>query len=210
MKTKKTTGLADMPLISGKIRKRWIRQGVISLWIFVILWVLVGTNNHLGGITRNMILESLSPENDWLPLIKEVFRTEGDFIDTQQQMVLPVSGIVTMGYGWAVGKDRLGDIWHGGMSIKAENAQPVKAAASGVIQDISLEKNKGYRITISHHQELTSIYGNLESIQVKRKQEVRQGEVLGKTGHREIYFEIRVKGTPVDPLNYLRNRSQNV
>lgn len=210
IKINKSTGYSMMPGMGRRLKKKWVWQFVISFWILVIIWVLIGTNSSLGTMVRNLITESLSPQNDWMPAIEEVLSLDSGKGLIKEQMVLPVSGIVSQGFGWNTDQTDHKQVWHGGIDIKSEKVQPVKAAAAGVVGDISGDANQGYRVIIKHNQELTSIYGNLARVRVKEAQQVRQGEILGETGKWEMHFEIRVKGTPVDPLDYLRSKSQNV
>jgi murein DD-endopeptidase MepM/ murein hydrolase activator NlpD len=210
LKIKKTASYSNVPKVSRRLRKKWIWQLVISFWACVIIWALMGSNSDLGTMTRNFITESLSPQNDWMPAIEEVLNLDSGESGMYEQMVLPVSGIVSEGFGWSMDKTNEEQIWHGGIDIKTEKVQPVKAAAAGMVEEISGDLNNGYRIIVKHNQELTSVYGNLARVRVKKEQQVKQGEIIGETGKREMHFEIRIKGTPVDPLNYLRSKNQNV
>ena len=210
LKTKKTAHYKRTSGMGRRLRKKWIWQFVISFWACVIIWVLIGTNSTLGTIVRNFITSSLSPQNDWMPAIQEVLSLDSGTSGLREQMVLPVSGIVVQGFGWGMDKTGNEQKWHGGIDIKVEKVQPVKAAAAGTVEDVSGDVKTGYRITIKHNQELTTIYDNLAGIKVKKDQQVRQGEQIGETSGREMHFEIRVKGTPVDPLDYLRSNTKNV
>lgn len=201
------------PQISGvgrRLRRKWVWQFVVSFWSCVIIWVLIGSGSTLGVMARNFITSSLSPQNDWMPAIQEVLSLSSGDVNTSEQMVLPVSGIVVQNFGWGTDGVNKEQIWHGGIDIKGQKVQPVKAAAAGVVQDISGDPVKGYQVTIKHNQELTSIYGNLARIMVSQDQQIRQGEQIGETGKIEVHFEIRVKGTPVDPLDYLRSNRKEI
>lgn len=193
-----------------RLRKKWLLQLVVSVWICVIVWVLIGSGSSLGVMVRNFISSSLSPQNDWMPTIQEVLSLSSGDENTREQMVLPVSGIVVKNYGWSYAKGSKEQNWHGGIDIKGEKVQPVKAGAAGAIEDISGDPVKGYQVTIKHNQELTSIYGNLARTAVSKGQQIRQGEKIGETGKAEVHFEIRVKGTPVDPIDYLRSNRTDV
>jgi murein DD-endopeptidase MepM/ murein hydrolase activator NlpD len=210
IKINKSTGLAKSPGMGRRFKKKWIWQSVASFWICVIIWFLVGTNSSLGALVRDFIMSSLSPQNDWMPAIQEVLSLNDGEERINEQMVLPVSGIVTQSFGWSHNKINNEQNWHGGIDIKTEKVQGVKAAAAGTVTDVSGDYLKGYRVTIKHNRELVSIYGNLARVRVKRDQQVRQGEQIGETGILEMHFEVRIKGTPVDPLDYLRSKSQSV
>jgi septal ring factor EnvC (AmiA/AmiB activator) len=55
------------------------------------------------------------------------------------------------------------------------------------------------------------LYGNLLDVAVKRGARVEPGQVLGSvgataTGPAGLYFEMRVDGQPVDPLQWLKRK----
>ncbi|MCR6544998.1 M23 family metallopeptidase [Dehalobacterium formicoaceticum] len=193
-----------------KIRKKWIWQLVVSLWVVILIWVLIGSESSLGGMAKNIITSSLSSENDWTPAIQEVISLSTGDADLLEPMVLPVSGIVTQNFGWSADNGNQENGWHGGIDIKSQKIQPVKAGAAGIVEEISGDIHQGYQVTIKHNAELTSIYGNLARVKVSPNQQIRQGDSIGETGKGEIHFEIRLKGTSVDPLDYLRSSRADV
>lgn len=209
-KIKRTPGYPQVPEMGRKLGRKWVWQFVVSFWACVIIWVLINTGSPLGITVRNFITTSLSPANDWMPMIEEVLSLSSGDTDLGEQMVLPVSGIVVKNFGWNTAGDGQEQEWHGGIDINGQKVQAVKAAAAGMVQDISGDEIKGYQVTIKHNQELSSIYGNLARITVRKDQQIRQGEQIGETGKSQVHFEIRVKGTPVDPLDYLRSNRKGV
>jgi murein DD-endopeptidase MepM/ murein hydrolase activator NlpD len=62
---------------------------------------------------------------------------------------------------------------------------------------------------IDHHTGIATAYGHQSRIAVSCNQQVSQGQVIGyvgSTGHStgpHLHFEVRLHGTPVDPLGYL-------
>jgi len=64
-------------------------------------------------------------------------------------------------------------------------------------------------VVVDHGGGLSTAYGHQQRIYVAYGQRVGQGEVLGEvgsTGHSfgpHLHFEVRVNGSPVDPLGYL-------
>ena len=62
---------------------------------------------------------------------------------------------------------------------------------------------------IDHHNGLATAYGPQSRIAVGCNQEVAQGQVIGYVGSTgfstgpHLHFEVRLNGTPVDPLGYL-------
>ena len=62
---------------------------------------------------------------------------------------------------------------------------------------------------IQHKYEFSTYYAHLNSINVKLGQEVKRGDVVGILGNSgkstgpHLHYEIRVHGTPIDPLTFL-------
>ncbi len=210
MMAKKSLGYSQLPSFGSRLRKRFICQIVISIWACAIIWVLVTTQNPLGNEVRNFFTSALSPENDWMPAIQEVISLNPEKTNDHEQMVLPVSGIVVKNFGWHGSDQDPTQKWHGGIDIKASNIQPIKAAAAGKVAEISGDPANGYSITIIHNEELNTLYGNLGEVLVKKGQSVKQGENIGEVGKSQVHFEIRVRGTSVDPLDYLRSNRNTI
>lgn len=67
----------------------------------------------------------------------------------------------------------------------------------------------GNHIKIKHDEEIESLYAHLSQVLVNVGDEVVQGQIIGYTGNTgrstgpHLHFEIRLKGTRVDPLNYV-------
>jgi murein DD-endopeptidase MepM/ murein hydrolase activator NlpD len=64
-------------------------------------------------------------------------------------------------------------------------------------------------VVIDHGRGLSTAYGHQSSIAAGNGQTVSQGQTIGYvgcTGHcfgPHLHFEVRVNGSPVDPLGYL-------
>ena len=67
----------------------------------------------------------------------------------------------------------------------------------------------GNLVAIDHGRGISTAYGHQSSIAVSLGQSVSQGQTIGYvgcTGHcfgPHLHFEVRINGTPVDPLGYL-------
>ncbi len=70
----------------------------------------------------------------------------------------------------------------------------------------------GGLVIVDHGSGVSSLYGHLSSIDVKKGDAVEQGQALGRTGTTglaggdHLHFEIRVQGVPVNPLAWLDAR----
>jgi murein DD-endopeptidase MepM/ murein hydrolase activator NlpD len=118
-------------------------------------------------------------------------------------LIWPVSGPITSPFGWRWGR------MHQGIDIGVGYGTPIHAAASGTIIYCGWESGYGNLTVIDHGGDLATAYGHQSSIAVACGQHVNQGDVIGYvgcTGHcfgPHLHFEVRINGSPVDPLGYL-------
>lgn len=87
----------------------------------------------------------------------------------------------------------------------------VSAAAGKVVYAGNALKGYGNLIIIKHNGDYLSAYAHNETILVKEKQRIKQGQVIAKMGNSEssrvqLHFEIRFRGKSVNPMNYLPKR----
>jgi murein DD-endopeptidase MepM/ murein hydrolase activator NlpD len=119
------------------------------------------------------------------------------------QLSWPVSGPVTSGFGVRWGR------MHEGIDIAVPSGTPVGAAASGTVIFAGWMSGYGNLVAIDHGNGLSTAYGHNSSLVVSVGQTVSAGTLIaysGSTGHStgpHVHFEVRVNGTPVDPLGYL-------
>jgi septal ring factor EnvC (AmiA/AmiB activator) len=69
----------------------------------------------------------------------------------------------------------------------------------------------GHLVIVDHGQAALSLYGHMASTAVRRGDRVEAGSTLGDSGRSPagvpaLYFELRVDGRPVDPLQWLASR----
>jgi murein DD-endopeptidase MepM/ murein hydrolase activator NlpD len=118
-------------------------------------------------------------------------------------LLWPVNGPVTSPFGMRWGR------MHTGIDIGVPYGTPIHAAASGQIIYAGWMDGYGNLVFIDHGRGLSTGYAHQSSIAVSNGQAVTQGQVIGYvgcTGHcfgPHLHFEVRVNGTPVDPLGYL-------
>jgi murein DD-endopeptidase MepM/ murein hydrolase activator NlpD len=116
--------------------------------------------------------------------------------------IWPVSGPITSGFGWRWGR------MHEGIDIGAACGTSIRAAASGTIVYAGWMDGYGNITIIDHGGGMATAYGHQSAIYVGGGS-VSQGQTIGavgSTGHStgcHLHFEVRVNGTPVNPLNYL-------
>ena len=117
-------------------------------------------------------------------------------------LVWPVSGPVVSGFGPRWGR------MHEGIDIAVPNGTAVHAAAGGTIIYAGGLGGYGNIVVIDHGNGLATAYAHLSAIWVGGGT-VSLGQAIaasGCTGHclgPHLHFEVRVNGSPVDPLGYL-------
>ncbi len=106
------------------------------------------------------------------------------------------------------------DYSHTGVDLRAPASIPVYAVSDGKVLSTDTQLVGGNVINIDHGQGLVSRYFHLAEFEVKKDQEVRAGQKIamsGGTGRAEgphLHWEMRIRGTPVDPVSTLRLMSQ--
>lgn len=124
-------------------------------------------------------------------------------------LVWPVVGEVTSGFGYRIHPIFNVRKMHTGIDIDADMGAPIKAAAAGTVVSAGWRGGYGKCIVMSHSGTLATLYGHASAILVSVGETVKQGEVIGKVGSTgystgpHLHFEVRVNGSPVDPLGYL-------
>jgi murein DD-endopeptidase MepM/ murein hydrolase activator NlpD len=118
--------------------------------------------------------------------------------------IWPVNGPITGSFG-----ENRGDHMHAGIDIPAPTGTPIRAAGSGRVVLAGWTGGYGNYTCIAHGGSVSTCYAHQSSIAVGTGSSVSQGQLIGyvgSTGHStgpHLHFEVRVGGSPVNPLSYL-------
>lgn len=98
-----------------------------------------------------------------------------------------------------------------GIELAAVEGQPVRAVHEGIVAYADQFTGYGNLVIIEHGDRAYSLYGYLNSLRVGRGDRVEAQAELGVSGRNPagapaLYFELRVDGTAVDPLQWLKRR----
>ncbi len=99
-----------------------------------------------------------------------------------------------------------------GLDIAGERGQAIRAAAPGqVVYTGGGLRGYGQLIILKHDRDFLSAYAHSERIYVTEGDVIKRGQriaAMGSSGTDRIklHFEIRYRGSPVDPLKYLPKR----
>ena len=100
---------------------------------------------------------------------------------------------------------------HSGIDIPAPKGTNVLAANDGVVVKAGRNTAYGNMVMIDHGGGVLTLYGHGSEITVTLGQTVKKGDVIlkvGSTGYstgNHLHFEIRINGSPVNPLPYVTN-----
>ena len=133
----------------------------------------------------------------------------GQVVHGSGAFVWPTSGPITSPFGYRIHPIFGTQIYHSGIDIGVDTGTPIVAADSGVVIEAGWLGGYGYAVVIDHGNGLSTLYGHNSDLAVSPGQSVQQGQVIayaGSTGYStgpHCHFEVRVDGSPVDPMGYL-------
>jgi len=119
------------------------------------------------------------------------------------QLNWPLNAAISSGFGTRWGR------LHAGIDMPVPEGTPIHAADGGRVAIAGWMGGYGNYTCIQHTGSLSTCYGHQSRIAVSVGQSVSQGQVIGysgNTGHStgpHLHFEVRVGGSPVDPMGYL-------
>lgn len=124
------------------------------------------------------------------------------------QLPWPVTGPLRQRFGSQQGGESLTS----GIVIAAAPGTAVKAVATGQVIYADWLRGYGWVLVVDHGQGIMTLYGQNQSLLKQAGEEIKAGDVIayvgqsGGQGQAGLYFEVRQKGSAVDPLLWLRNR----
>jgi septal ring factor EnvC (AmiA/AmiB activator) len=128
----------------------------------------------------------------------------GQFEKLRGRLRLPVRGDVVGRFGSPRGE---GGSWRG-VFIRAGEGTTVHAVAPGKVVFADWLRGFGNLVIVDHGSQYLSIYGNNQSILKHVGDSISSGDVIanvGATGGQSesgLYFELRFRGAPFDPLKW--------
>ncbi|MGB4226990.1 MAG: peptidoglycan DD-metalloendopeptidase family protein, partial [Candidatus Dechloromonas phosphoritropha] len=143
--------------------------------------------------------KAVEVENRYEPAV-----SDSGFARQKGSLRFPVRGAVAGRFGSA--RDG-GGTWRG-LFIKADTGSDVKAVAGGRVVFAEWMRGFGNLLIVDHGDSYLSIYGNNDSLLKQVGQGVKGGETVATVGNSGgnpesgLYFEIRHKGQPVDPMKW--------
>jgi murein DD-endopeptidase MepM/ murein hydrolase activator NlpD len=104
-------------------------------------------------------------------------------------------------------------IQYNGILIEAKEGTPVVSSADGKVGHVGTIPGYGNVIILEHANRLVTVYAHLSDMKVSSGKEVKRGQVIGTVGKSgrvdkaALYFEVRSRSKPRNPLFFLSSRS---
>lgn len=121
----------------------------------------------------------------------------------------PVAGAVTSSFGARVhpilGTTRM----HNGVDMSAAYGTPIAAGAGGKVVWAGWRGGYGNTVIVDHGNQYATLYAHMSQVWVGVGERVEAGSQVGAAGSTglatgpHLHFEVRLLGTPVDPVAYL-------
>ncbi|MDD2741055.1 MAG: peptidoglycan DD-metalloendopeptidase family protein [Rhodocyclaceae bacterium] len=143
--------------------------------------------------------KAVEAENRYEPVA-----SDGSFGRQKGKLRLPVLGNVSGRFG----RPRDGGGTWKGLFIKAGVGSDVKAVANGRVVFSEWMRGFGNLLIVDHGDAYLSIYGNNDSLLKQVGQAVKGGETVATVGNSGgnpdsgLYFELRHRGQPIDPMKW--------
>jgi murein DD-endopeptidase MepM/ murein hydrolase activator NlpD len=124
-------------------------------------------------------------------------------ITDSEKFVVPFDGLMTSNFGWRHGRN------HNGVDIDLEVMDSVVSAFDGMVRMAQYYGAFGRVVVVRHYNGLETIYAHLHRFNVKPGDTVKAGELIGYGGSSgrstgsHLHFEIRFKGYPLNPQNFI-------
>jgi murein DD-endopeptidase MepM/ murein hydrolase activator NlpD len=123
--------------------------------------------------------------------------------------IWPVHGRITAGFGQRMDPFSGEDAFHPGVDIADGFGTDVVATGNGLVIEAEPDAGYGRSILIDHGDGITTRYAHLSRIFVVVGEQVKQGEIIGaigvsgRTTGPHLHYEVRIHGTPVNPVRFL-------
>ncbi len=177
----------------------------LGVLLIPIVAVIVIANAGFQAVSDTLVkIDPLSKSVQLFDPTGKVYKT------INLKTVWPVKGVITLGFGES---DLPYQVFHTGIDIANPNGKVgdliVAFMPGKVTYADEISWGYGRHVIIDHGDNITTVYGHLNTINVKQGQEVKLGQVIGTEGETgwatgpHLHFEVRVFGIPVNPRAFL-------
>jgi len=100
--------------------------------------------------------------------------------------------------------------FHSGLDLEVPSGSAARATASGTVVSAGWNGNYGLMVEVKHDHGYATRYAHLSAINVREGQDVRTGDIVGRTGATgrstgpHLHYETRLNDTPLDPRRFIK------
>jgi septal ring factor EnvC (AmiA/AmiB activator) len=166
-----------------------------------------------------MLKEMQDVSSRILEIIKESEKTEKEnvsfgksFSSLKGRLPWPVNGKIVLPYGSQRDPQFNTPIFRSGAYIQSNDSSFVRAVHRGRVVYAEWFKGYGELVIVNHGDGYHTLYGSLSEIFTKVGDIIKDNQPVGRVGTSGLlnspglYFEVRYKGKPLDPLQWLKRR----
>jgi len=134
------------------------------------------------------------------------------FSSLKGRLPWPLDGKVALPYGSQKDPQFNTPIFRSGTFIQSPTDSLAKAVHTGKVVFAEWFKGYGQLVIVNHGDGYHTLYGSLSEIFTKVGDIIKERQAVGRIGNSGIlnspglYFEVRYKGKPLDPLQWLRRK----
>lgn len=135
--------------------------------------------------------------------------TDSQALKNNYNLIKPIEGIVTSGFGERESTNKKVTNNHTGIDISAVSGTHIKSAMNGTVVKVSSDGDYGNHVKICKDN-VTTLYAHCKEIFVIEGQEILQGQEIasvGSTGNStgpHLHFEIRLDDIPINPAEIIQ------
>lgn len=171
--------------------------------------LVIDTRMNLDIITKKLYVQS----NSFDEIVELARNKEKMLMSTPSIMPIASNDLkhVASGWGWRIHPIDKVAKFHYGMDFSAAKGTDIHSTGNGIVEKVYRSASYGNAIIIDHGFNYKTLYAHMSGFNVKRGQKVNRGQIIGFVGNTgrssgaHLHYEVRYKGTKVDPKNYYFN-----
>lgn len=211
-----------------KIRVRKLKGFVLPTLFAMLFTGFIATTL----IVRKQLTEpTFNDDSDFNYTTKSIFEDEVPTVNSDITIIKPfTSDKVTVSksfYDYTANEDSQKKslilfentyMQNSGITYMSTEVFDINSILDGVVTEVGEDKTLGKYVKIRHSNDMISTYQSLSEVTVKKDDEVKQAQVIGKSGKNninpendnELQFELSYKGQYVNPDEYFDKKVQDL
>lgn len=164
------------------------------------------------SVDDQRIQNEIAKENKLIDqIVAEIDRQKHPGSEPTGKLSWPIPGKIHITELFGMRHDPINGVWemHNGIDLGCPTGTTLLAPADGVVEYEGRFSGYGNMLMLQSGQHMTLVFGHLKSFIAKKGQSVKRGQVIALTDNTgwstgpHLHFEVRIDGTPKNPLLYL-------